>query len=524
MKQFRGTLVALAVLLVLVGGYFALKPVELTPKERKEAAKKTEGVALFVFEKADLMRVDVTRADGTITLLEHADGTWWIEGTDMRASRQMVNRVKHQLHDLVSRATVAEVGDEGALYGLGDNAIHVKLTLRDGRTLEFDAGDPNPSGVSYYLRKLDDDVVYTVKKSAVDFYSLELPEFRERRFASFDSKDVDGLDATLPGGARLKIQRSPDGERAWDLVEPVKIAAADMEVRGLLGRISAMKAIKFVSEDPAAADYGLAPPRARIEIQFSGGKPPLTLLLGAPTGEKDGEYPLAYAQLEGEPFVYAVRDVFLEDFQRDPEELRLRQFARMDQNQLVSLTSTFAPPEPGDADLAGVVTVRQAASEWQWSDGVIVPGSTPRRVAGRAADIESDEFVGVGGDDARYGFGAPIAKVEMVDQEGRQVTLLVGKEAPSRTDEEGHARSRYYAKNTAYPEVYVVDDGLLDVLRDLHREHGRHARGEAAEEERKAKIEAEERKVREAERQERIELRKKEKEAEVEKRRQGVTP
>lgn len=522
MKAFRGTLIALAVLLVLIAGYLVSQPTELTPKEKKEAAKKVEGTPLFVFEKADLTRVDVTRKDGTISLVEHPDGTWWIEGTDMRASRQMVNRVKHQFHDLASRATVAEVGDEGALYGLGDAAIHVKLTLRQGRVMEFDAGDPNPSGVSYYLRRSDDDVVYTVKKSAVDFYSLELPEFRERRFATFDSKDVDGIDATLPGGQRLKVQRSPDGERAWDLVEPIQIAAADMEVRGLLGRISAMKAIKFVSEGGDDAAWGLKEPRARIRILFLGGKEPMTLLLGAPTGEKDGEYPLAYARLEEEPFVYAVRDVFLEDFQRNPEELRLRQFARMDQNTLVSLTSTFTPTAPGDADLAGTVTVRQAASEWQWSDGVLVPGSTPRRVAGRAADLESDEFVGVVADDARFGFDKPIAKVEMSDQAGRNTTLVLGKPAPPKTDAEGHERSRYYAKNMAYPEVYIVDDGLLDVLRDLHREHGRHASGEAKEEERKAVIEAEERKTREAERQERIEKRKLEKEAEEKKRVEGA--
>ncbi len=510
MKQFKGTILALAVLLALIGGYTLARPTELTPKERKAAMAKVEGVPLFVFEKADLVAVEVTRSDGPITLTEHADGSWWIEGTEMRASRQMVNRVKHQLHDLVSRATVAGESEEGALYGLGPSAIHIKLTMRDGSTQEFDAGDPNPSGVSFYLRRTGDDVVYTVKKSAVDYYSLELNEFRERRFASFDSKDVDGIDATLPEGKRLRVQRSAEGDRAWDLVEPIQIAAADMEVRGLLGRISAMKAIRFVESAAALGEYGLAEPRARISIQFAGGKAPLTLVLGNPSGEVDGEYPLAYAMLEGEPFVYQVRDVFLDDYLRDPEELRLKQFGRMDQNKIVSLTSTFAPADSDDQDLAGTVVVRQAASEWQWEDGVLVPGSTPRRVAGRAADIESDEFVGVTGTDASYGFDKPIARVDMVDDTGRTSTVLLGKAASPTTDQEGHERSRLYARNAAFPEIYIVDDGLVDVLKDLHREHGRHARGEAAEEERKERIAAEERRVRETERQERILKRKSE--------------
>jgi len=515
-KQFRGTIIALVALGLLVGAYFGLKPRELTPKERKELMKVEEGVKLFAFEKADLVRVDVTRADGTITLVEKPD-SWWIEGTDMRASRQMVNRVKHQLHDLVSRATVVDDPGEPALYGLGDSAVYVKLTMRDGSIREFYAGDPNPSGVSFYIRRKQDDVIYTVKKSAVDYYSLSLSEFRERRFASFDSKDVDGLEAELPGGKPLKIQRS--GERDWDLLEPAQFAASDMEVRGLLGRISAMKAIQFGDETADPASQGLVPPRARITIRFSGGREPITLELGSPTGEKDGEYPLAYARLAGESFVYKVRDVFLEDYMVNPQELRLTQFGRMDQNKLVSLTAAFAPGDPDDQDLAGTVTVRQAVGEWQWDDGVIVPGSTPRRVASRAADIDSDEFVGEGGTDVAYGFDRPTVKVDMVDQEGKSATILVGKSAPPTVDDEGHERPRWFAKHAAYPEVYIVTDGLVDVVKDLMREHGRHARGEAAEEERQARIDAERKKEREVERQERIE---KNKEAKAEKERQRL--
>ena len=66
MKPFRSTLIALVALLLLVAGYFSLKPTELTPLQRKAELKKVEGVALFTFEKADLLRIDVTRPDGTI--------------------------------------------------------------------------------------------------------------------------------------------------------------------------------------------------------------------------------------------------------------------------------------------------------------------------------------------------------------------------------------------------------------------------------------------------------------------------
>lgn len=473
MKSFKGTVFALVALVALLGAWWIVRPEEMTPKERKEAEKAAEK-PLFPFEKANLVKVEVHRPDGVITLVERADG-WWLEGENLRASKSMVNRVKHQLHDLTARATVVDDPDAPALYGLGESAVHVKLTFRDGSTTEFDAGDPNPSGVSFYIRRTGDDTIYTVKKSAVDYYSLSLSEFRERRFASFDSKDVDALEAQLPEGRRLKFQRT--GERSWDMLEPRAFAADDGEVRALLGRVSALKAIRFVTDDPSAnlATYGLDQPRARITLRFSA-REPLTLLLGARTGETDGDYPLAYAKLEGEPTIYAVRDGLLEDYTADPETFRLKRFARMDPNKLASMSATFAG-KGEDAELAKTVTVRMEADEWLWDDGVPVPGSTPKRLATRAANV-SGEFEAEAATGSAYGLEAPLATIVMADRDGNTRTVVVGAEAPPEKGPEGEARKRYYARVLEFPEVYVIDEGLLDVVKDLMREHRRKAEGD----------------------------------------------
>jgi hypothetical protein len=155
------------------------------------------------------------------------------------------------------------------------------------------------------------------------------------------------------------------------------------------------------------------------------------------------------------------------------------------------LTSTYSPTDADDLDLAGTVTVKHAAGQWQWDDGVLVPGSTPRRVASRACDINSDEFVAESGPDAKFGFDTPLARVVMLDDKGTTRTLLVGKKATPKVDPEGHERDRYYARAVEFPEIYIVDRGLVDVLEDLAREHGRHARGEEEQSERQQRIEKE---------------------------------
>ena len=497
MKAFRGSIVALVVVGLLALAWWAVRPQpDTSPAATTTAGAKKKknpgmevGPQLFPFEKANLVRVEVARTDGTIVLEERADG-WWIAGQEHRAARTMVNRVKHQLHDLAARATVVEGDGDLALYGLGESAVRVTLTMRDASTVRFRAGDPNPSGVSFYVLREGDSIVYTVKKSAVDYYTLDLSDFRERRFATFDSKDVDALSADLPGGRRLSFQRQ--GERSWEMLEPERFAADDGEVRALLGRVAALKASRFVTDTPTPAElasWGLDRPRARIKVTISDAEA-VTLLLGAVSPEKDGDRALAWMALDGESTVYLARDGLLDDYEAEPVTFRLKSFARIDVNEVAQVSASFAGAGD-DAELSGTVTVRNEADAWLWDDGVPVSGSTPRRVATRAAGVQSDEFVTSTGQDARYGFDAPIVRLVLTARDGRTSTLLVGASAEPTTDPEGHERPRWYARTLEHPEVYIVDAGLVDVVKDLMREHRRKSDGDAADAARRERIEKE---------------------------------
>ena len=484
MKAFRGTIL-LAVVVFAVWGL--VKVFDPAPEVLPDSPPQ-----LFVFEKQDVVRVQVDRTGDSLVLAE-TDAGWIIESTGFPASRSMVNRVKHQLHDLTARATVVEDPDEKALYGLSKHGIEVTLTFRDASTLQFLAGDPNPSSVSYYIQPLPGETVYTVKKSAVDYYALTLDEFRERRFASFDSKDADALEADLPGGRKLRFQRV--GERLWEMLDPVEMYASRDEIRSLLGRVAALKVRDFVEDLPADGSgdlgrYGLAPPRARFEVRF-GSREPLVLLMGSPVTDDEDESH-AYFQLEGERTVYTAKQGLLEDYLQDPAEFRLRRFMRTDHSE-VSIVELDLQPGPDDEDLSGQVSLRYMGDVWQWGeDGRPVPGSTPERVAMRTAGVKAEEFVadrpsGL----VAYGLDQPRARVTLTTEAGDKRTLLLGGRGESRFTHEDREIERYYAKVEGEQPVYLVDRGVLSVLKDAVREHRRKLDKDEDKAERREKMEEE---------------------------------
>ncbi len=486
MRAFRGTLLAAAVLALVVALVWLFDP-------RTEAPVVEESPPLFRFEKPELVRAEIHRAEDVLILAEQGDGSWIVEGPDWRASRSMVNRVKHQIHDLNARATVIKEPEAPELYGLGENAIKVDLTFRDGEELAFLAGDPNPSNVSYYIQPLSgqgsEGFIYTVKKSALDYYSMEPREFRERRFCSLDSNDADRIEAQLPGSKSLVLQRT--GPYHWQLEQPLQFAASREEVRRLLGRVTALKAREFVEDHPEdLSGYGLDRPQARILIKFAS-REPIDLSIGQQAEVDDSvgrPRSYAYMKLASDFTVYTAPDDLLEDYQLDPQDLRLKKFMRMRVGDVTDATVTLRERE--DDDLAGTVTMMYRADKWLWSDGVPVPGSTPSRVALRASEVRADAIMAdEPGRGDRWGFSDPLLTVQLTDNTGKVRTLIVGDETEPEIDPEGRERARFYARADDQPTVYRISDSVLDVAEDAVREYQRKAGKDADKEERHRRME-----------------------------------
>ena len=320
-------------------------------------------------------------------------------------------------------------------------------------------------------------------------YSLTLDEFRERRFASFDSKDATAIVAhvaTAEATHTLEIEKV--GERQWDMSQPVEMAANDDRVRRLLGRVSALKAKDFESMESESdlARFGLDAPRLDVTVRFAS-RDPLQLKVGADSPSDNRYEELAYVRIEGDETVYVARRGLLEEFGQDPSELRNRRVVRMKATDVIAVDAELRA-DPDD-DLEGEAGVRYAADEWFWKDGVPVPGSTPERVARALAELEVDAFI----DDepkslGEYGLDDPRARAVLSDGEGNERVVLIGNEGEPWVDPEGHERPRLFVAIEGAAPVYLVDERALSVVKDMIREGNRKKKKDAEKAARRERI------------------------------------
>ena len=449
MKEFRGSLMAL-VLLVLVGGLYQMRD---TPEEKKESQEQV----LFRFEKHDVQRVQIQPPNGEVIDLQEKDGTWMVSNKNWIANPSMINRIKHQLHDLHARTLVTQEADNPTLYGLGKNAIRVSLSFTKGEGIAFWVGDPNPSAVSYYIQPIPGTAVYTVKKSAMDYFSHDINAFRNPRFAQFDIKDSQEIQIE---SERRSVLFQRDGLGQW-LSPKEKIDIDDGEMRTILSKVSGLKAIRFIDNQQSILDYGLTNPLLSIRVSLP--KEDIEIFLGG--SFQEGREKLSYVQRKGDSTVYVVR-ASLEDLVHiEPLSLRNKKVTKVSSKEIVRIVGMLNEGENQTS-----VLIEKKADTWSWDDGTLVSGSTPDRLATAVADLRVLSF------EEKIQESNEDAQIRFLTSDSEQV-LYIGGLASEVSDEEGITVQRYHAR--IGKEYYTIDGHALRVLNDLVREYRRKEENDA---------------------------------------------
>jgi hypothetical protein len=265
---------------------------------------------------------------------------------------------------------------------------------------------------------------------------------RDKTLVEIDRDKVARLEIQSPKGT-VTVGRE-DGQ--WKIVAPELLPADQVEVGAVLTRLSDIRAQGFLGEDAAAVARYLPKPEVRIAMTDQGGN--TTTVVLAPSPDKRGGTPSAYAALAGKGPVMLVDGKMLGELARSANDLRDRRLLGaleprdVQRVRLQSGGQTMVLERKGDTEWRVVEPSREAANGSKVDDLLF----TLRAL--RWKDMVSRD----GQDPARYGLDAPTLEVGLFRGDGGEIaTVQVGK----RDD------ALAYVRTKAQPAVYSVESRAL---------------------------------------------------------------
>lgn len=166
MKRSRKVILLVLMLGIVAAGWFGAGQLA-----QKEAVVETVQT-IQVLDGASVTGMSFEASDGPLTLSEQ-DGVWQMEGDGAFPLDQDQAGEYAQLLTALSATRRITGGAQLADYGLETPSFTVEVTLDDGQQVSLEMGDYNSLTGEYYLKRDDQEDIYTVESSLADLFDIE---------------------------------------------------------------------------------------------------------------------------------------------------------------------------------------------------------------------------------------------------------------------------------------------------------------------------------------------------------------
>jgi hypothetical protein len=447
------TSAVLAVLLVLVGGFYYVYEVRWAPERERAESRKGR---VFSAEAADVTGVELKRPDDTVVLKRDGDA-WRV--TAPVAARGNRGTIDETLTTILTAKIDREIDAKPtslADFGLEKPAAQVALTLKDGKQVGIDLGAKSPTGVWVYAREHGKPAVFVLSDGVLRDATRPVVDFRDRTILAFDRGNVTGVDIVTDAET---IAVEPAGAQ-WRITRPVALTADTAEMNDLLEKLATVKVKEFVAEAPRSREaYGLERPlRVSVHTGKDKDRATRTLLVGRVDAEKKG----LYAMRDGESSVLLLPEELGKLIPRNVGAIRNKQLVQFERDRITRVD--LESPK-------GAITLVREKDRWTITAPEALPADQVEAGAllARLAELRAQGFLS---DDAsgipRY---VPRASVKVtLTQEGVPPTTVLLAPSPERR---GGQPSAYAAVADKGPVVLVEAKALDDLGRSVNdlREH-----------------------------------------------------
>lgn len=283
-------------------------------------------------------RLRVVSATGAFSLSRDAGNGLW-EMTEPRPARVDSTRVGLLLRQLgllqINQFLPATSTPPAEVAGLRPAQITLALARGSNEIYRLSFGLPitNAAAPSVYAQRPGEPDTLAVPTEAHDLLRISYKDLLDRRLVRFDRTAVQEI--AVSGAEEFRITHQ-DG--AWTLGPGALKADAPLVTR-LFGHLAALEMIDIAKEvvtDLDLANYGLAPPSARIELRSRPGDTNAILARLEIGALRDNH---TFARVPGEAPVYLLNPADVDELPKTAWDLRDRSLWRFEAAQVVTLTA-----------------------------------------------------------------------------------------------------------------------------------------------------------------------------------------
>ncbi len=267
--------VVLALLLIALGAYLYFV-------ESKRIAAEGQKKTIIDVVPDDVTQITLTYPDRSEVALELRDGAWHLtKPLDARADDVTVKALLRTVADGEVKRTIDDPPADLAQFGLSDPSVTIAMTAKGQPLPGIKVGKTAGVSSSTYVQRADQAKIYLTDIGFQAGTNKRVNDFRDKTILSFKPDNIVALALHGPGGG-VELQKR-DGQ--WQIDQPVATRADDAVVTTLLTTMLGLRAERFVSDAPTAADlatYGLDNPTREI-VLLDGAKKEMRLQFGTET-------------------------------------------------------------------------------------------------------------------------------------------------------------------------------------------------------------------------------------------------
>ena len=257
--KFKNTYIIALIFLVL--GAYVYFYVILGEADRRRAEE--ERNRIYLFERNDVVKLQITRADTTIEFVKQDDG-WMLrspviykgDSLYIEALIEIFRRSKNVL-------TVAENTENLEIFGLGSDEIKLTVTVAGGDEYSVLIGDMNPAGGYAYARLPEQSGVFLTALVLRDMVVEPVLYYRDKTILDFEKDNINKI-VFHKKDKEIIVERR---DEEWRVTKPVDYPGDKKTIELKLKVVSTAKIANFVDENPTNLEkYGLQSPENWMEI------------------------------------------------------------------------------------------------------------------------------------------------------------------------------------------------------------------------------------------------------------------